>query len=119
MNPTFNTTIDVTQIIVAIIGLLSAIITYRIIPWIKANTTEKQQAIIRAAIQTAVYAAEQLYGAGHGQEKYDYAVDWLKSHGYDVDKAEIEAAVYEFLNDSGVVILPEKPVDTQEVASEA
>ena len=65
-----NMTIDLTQIIVALLGLLSAIITYRLVPWLKANTTEKQQALIKTAVQTAVYAAEQIYGAGHGEEKF-------------------------------------------------
>lgn len=91
-------TIDLTQIVVAIIGLLSALITYRLVPWIKANTTSKQQMIIKAAVQTAVFAAEQLYGAGEGEKKFDYAIQWLRDHGYDVGKADIEAAVYELIN---------------------
>lgn len=92
------TTIDLTQIIVAIIGLLSALITYRLIPWIKANTTVKQQVMIKSAVQIAVFAAEQLYGSGHGAEKFEYAMQWLRDRNYDADKAEIEAAVYELLN---------------------
>lgn len=98
-----NVNIDITQIVVAIIGLLSALITYRLIPWIKANTNEKQQAMIKAAVQTAVFAAEQIYGAGEGDKKFDYAVNWLKEHGYDVDKTDIEAAVYELINGAGIV----------------
>ncbi len=99
-----NVTIDLTQIIIALLGLLSALITYKLIPWIKANTTSKQQAIIRTAIQTAVFAAEQIYGTGNGEKKFQYVVDWLAEKGYEVDKAEIEAAVYEFMNNSGIVI---------------
>lgn len=97
-------TIDLTQIVVALLGLMSALITYRLVPYIKAHTTEKQQAILRAAIQTAVYAAEQMYGAGNGKKKFDYAMAWLNSQGYNVGKAEVEAAVYELLNDTGIVI---------------
>lgn len=93
-----NFSIDLTQIAVAIIGLLSALITYRLVPWIKANTTAKQLTIIKAAVQTAVFAAEQLYGAGEGDKKFDYALDWLRKHGYDACKADIEAAVYELIN---------------------
>ena len=99
-----NMTIDLTQIVVALLGLLSAIITYRLVPYIKTHTTEKQQAILRAAIETAVYAAEQVYGAGNGKKKFDYAMAWLNSQGYNVGKAEVEAAVYELLNDNGLVI---------------
>ena len=103
-----NMNIDLTQVVVALIGLLSAFITYRLIPWIKANTDVKQQAMIRAAIQTAVFAAEQIYGAGDGDKKFDYVVNWLKEKGYDVGKTEIEGAVYELLKQAGVVITPTK-----------
>ena len=50
--------IDLTQIIQAIIALLAAIVTYRIIPAIKAHTSESQQRMLQAAIKTAVCAAE-------------------------------------------------------------
>lgn len=90
--------INLTPIIQAIIGVLAALITYRLIPWIKANTTEKQRALLEAAVQTAVFAAEQIYGAGNGADKLDYAVAWLHDHGYDVSRADIEACVYNYLN---------------------
>lgn len=110
-----NFTIDLTQIVVALIGLLSALITYRLIPWLKANTTEKQRVLIKAAIQTAVYAAEQMYGAGEGDKKFDYAINWLREQGYDVSKAEIEAAVYELINDTGIIVeAPSLSVKTDE-----
>ena len=90
--------INLTPIFQALIGLLAALITYKLIPWIKAHTTQKQQAILDAAKQTAIFAAEQIYGAGEGERKLDYAISWLQGHGYDVGRAEIEAAVYELIN---------------------
>lgn len=93
-----NFTIDLTQIVVAVIGLLSALITYRLVPWIKANTNVKQQQMLKIAVETAVFAAEQIYGAGNGSEKFDYVVQWLQSKGFDADKTEIESAVYTFFN---------------------
>lgn len=90
--------INLTPIIEAIIGLLAALITYRLIPWIKARTTVAQQEQLETAVRIAVFAAEQLYGAGKGEEKFDYAVAWLHEHGYDVSKADIEAAVYNYLS---------------------
>ena len=89
-------TINLTPIIQALIGLLAALITYRLIPWIKANTNDKQQAMLKAAIQTAVFAAEQIYGAGNGAEKMDYAIEYLRDKGFDVDSREIEATVHYF-----------------------
>lgn len=93
-----NISIDLTQIVIALIGLFSALITYRLVPWIKANTTEKQQSILKAAVDIAIFAAEQMYGAGEGDKKFSYAIKWLNDHGFDVDKADIEAEVYERIN---------------------
>ena len=90
--------INLTPILQALIGLLAALITYRLVPWIKANTNLKQQSFLHAAVQTAVFAAEQIYGAGNGEEKFKYVCDQLAAKGYDIDKAEIEAAVYTQFN---------------------
>ena len=106
-----NVTIDLTQIVVALIGLLSALVTYRLIPWIKANTTVKQQAIIKAAVQTAVFAAEQIYGAGEGDKKFNYVIEWLHNRGFDVDIADVEATVYELLNYEGLVLTAPAKID--------
>jgi len=90
--------INLTPILQALIGLLAALITYRLIPWIKAHTTQAQRDQINAAIKIAVFAAEQIYGAGKGAEKLDYATAWLHEHGYDISRAEIEATVYDYMN---------------------
>lgn len=90
--------IDLTPLFQALITLLGAIITYKLIPWIKARTTNEQQNMLRATIRTLVYAAEQIYGAGKGREKLDYVVAQLAAKGYTVDRAEIEAAVGEHIN---------------------
>ena len=80
------------------IALIAAIITAKVIPWIKAKTTNEQQKRISAVIKTLVFAAEQIYGAGHGKEKLDYVVSKLDEKGFAVDTCEIEAAVKEHLN---------------------
>lgn len=87
--------IDLTDIIQAVIALIVALITYKVIPWIKAKTTESQQAILMATVRTLVYAAEQLYGAGKGKEKFTYVRQKLQEKGFDVDVDAIEAAVKE------------------------
>ena len=92
------TTINLTPIIQAILALLAALVTYRLIPWIKARTTAAQQGNIRAAVRVFVFAAEQLYGAGKGKEKMQYVCDRLREQGFDVDVDEIEAAVGEYIN---------------------
>lgn len=90
--------IDLTPIIQAIIALLAAIVTYKLIPWIKARTTAEQQSMMRAAVKTLVYAAEQLYGAGNGSEKLDFVINQLENQGFTANRLEIEAAVAEYLN---------------------
>lgn len=89
--------IDLTPIIQAIIALLAAIITTKVIPWLKAKTTNEQQAMLKATIKTLVFAAEQLYGAGEGEAKMDYVIAQLEEKGFTADRAEIEAAVKENL----------------------
>ena len=99
--------IDLTPIIQAVIALIAALITAKLIPWIKAKTTNEQQAMMRAAIKTAVFAAEQLYGAGHGEDKLHYVRNYLETKGYTVDRTEIEAAVGEYINSYNAVEITE------------
>lgn len=88
--------IDLTPIIQAIIALLAALVTYKLIPWIKAKTTKEQQQVIEATVKTLVFAAEQIYGmGGKGEEKLAYVTAELEKHGYSVDRAQIEAVIKE------------------------
>lgn len=87
--------IDLTPIFEAILALLAALVTYKLIPWIKSKTTAEQQALLTATVKTLVYAAEQLYGAGKGDEKLQYVKQKLQEKGFDVDVDAIEAAVKE------------------------
>ena len=91
----YSPAIDLTPLFQALIGFLAALVTYKLIPWIKARTTAQQQEMLRAAVSVAVYAAEQLYGAGAGKEKLMYVKGQLAKKGYKVDVDEIEAAVRE------------------------
>lgn len=87
-------TIDLTPLVEILISLLALVITTYLIPWIKANTTHKQQEYIRAAAHVAVYAAEKFYGAGHGDEKLAYAEKVLKEdYGISLNMNKLEAVV--------------------------
>lgn len=90
--------IDLTPIINAAIALIAAIIAKKLIPWIDARTTNEQKVMMRAAVKTLVFAAEQIYGAGGGSEKMDFVVNQLNKQGYTADRYEIEAAVREHIN---------------------
>lgn len=92
-------TIDLTRIVTALLGLFAALITYRLVPYIKAKTTNEQQIYIRALIKAGVFAAEQVYKAdGMGHKKMEYVREFLRGHGFDANITEIEAAVAEYIN---------------------
>lgn len=87
--------IDLTPILQAVIALAAALITAFVIPWIKSKTTLEQRNLLLSVITSLVYAAEQIYGAGHGEDKLAYVVEQLKERGLTVDVAAIEAIIKE------------------------
>ena len=91
---------DITPVLKAIVSLIAVIITAVVIPYIKSKTSVSQQAEIYAWVRIAVAAAEQIYmGAGRGEEKKQYVLDWLENRNIKVNTDEldtmIESAVYE------------------------
>lgn len=91
---------DVTIIVEALFGLLAAIVTVIVIPYIKSKTTASQQEQINQWVKIAVAAAEQIYtGSGRGKEKKAHVVNFLLEHGVTLDESRldalIEAAVHE------------------------
>jgi len=95
--------IDITQVILAVIALLSAVVTGFLIPWIKLRTTAQQQEQLAAWVEIAVSAAEQIFaGVGRGAEKKEYVKAWLAERGLTFDEktidAAIEASVYQLKN---------------------
>ena len=87
--------VNLTPLIDAAIKLLASIVLLMIIPWVKSKLTAQQQELVRAAVSVAVYAAEQLYGAGRGHDKLLYVKGQLAKKGFHIDIDEIEAAVHE------------------------
>lgn len=83
-------TIDLTQIILAVITLIFGILMRYVIPYAKDKLNDNQMEILRIAVKTAVYAAEQLYGSKQGQEKLKYVIDLLHQQGYIVDVDNVE-----------------------------
>lgn len=83
-------TIDLTQIILAVITLLFGVLMRYVIPNIKAKTNANQMELIRAAVKSAVYAVEQLYKSKPGQEKKQLVIEFLKKQGYILDVDNVE-----------------------------
>ena len=90
--------IDLTVIVQALLALIAAIITGFVLPYLKTKMSAANYEKLVTATAIAVEAAEQLYGAGFGKEKFDYAVKYLKSKGFTVDEAIIEAMVKELIH---------------------
>jgi len=85
--------IDLTPILQALIGLLSAAVTMKLVPWLKARTEAQNGEMLRALVKTLVFAAEQLYRSG--EQRLSYVKRELEKRGLHVDIAVIEAAVCE------------------------
>ena len=60
---------DFTDVLEGIIALLSAVVTTFLIPYIKQRLSEEKQKKLLFWVQTAVRAAEQLYGSKTGKQK--------------------------------------------------
>ena len=81
-------------IIEAVFALIAAVVTYALIPYIRSRTTAEQREQITAWVKIAVTAAEQIYtGAGMGQEKKAYVLQWLSERGITVQDREIDAMI--------------------------
>lgn len=85
--------VNLTPFLEAFVGLLAALVTGFLIPWVKSKTTAQQQMNIQMVMDVLVYAAEQIYGSDKGQLKLEYVEKQMAMRGFTVDIAQIEAAV--------------------------
>lgn len=83
-------TIDLTQIILAVITLIFGILMRYVIPVVKDKLDNNQKELLLIAVRTAVYAAEQLYNSDQGKEKLAYVVNLLHEQGYILDPDQVE-----------------------------
>ncbi len=96
--------IDVTDILIAIIGLIVAVLTAKVIPWVKGKIGAQSWNTLQQVAAIAVAAAEQIGGKASlpGTDKLDYALAQVKAalakQGITYNDATvlaaIEAAVY-------------------------
>ena len=86
-------TIDLTQIILAVITLIGGLVARYVIPWIKSKLDDRQTEMLASIVRVAVFAAEQLFNSTEGKEKKEYVLNLLKENGYDVDSATIDALI--------------------------
>lgn len=86
-------TIDLTQIILAVITLIGGLIARYVIPWIKDKLDERQYDVLCGVIRVGVFAAEQLFNSDQGKEKKQYVINLLIENGYEVDTTSIDAII--------------------------
>lgn len=95
---------DITEIVECLILLISAVITTFVIPVLRQRLSNDKRQKLLFWIETAVNAAEQIYGSKTGQQKKDYVVSFLLSKGIvaDIDEvtALIESEVYKLTGKS-------------------
>ena len=95
--------IDLTEIIIALVGLVATVLTAFLVPYLKQKMSAEKFGEMQMWANIAVKAAEMLYaGTGRGEEKKAYVTEFLNSKGYTLDTASIEnmieAAVLEMQN---------------------
>jgi hypothetical protein len=103
--------IDLTPLLQAVASLAVSLITAFLIPWIRAKYSAEQRKKIAAVYSTMVYAAEQMFGAGAGDQKLEWVTNQLASKGFTVDRATIEAEVKR-MQDFAQLIVESPTTDT-------
>lgn len=86
--------IDMTQIIIALIGLISLLVSTVVVPLLRAKTTEQKWANAMFWVKLAVQSAEQIYDQqGMGEMKKKYVEEFLAKHNITLDAEQIDVAI--------------------------
>lgn len=103
--------IDITQIIVSVIGLIGLILTGIVIPslrsWLKSKVTNEQWETIKNYALAGVQAAEILFNAqGKGEEKLEWVSKYIEAqcaaHGIKIDMDTVRIAIENAWKDLGL-----------------
>ena len=82
-----------TNIILAIISLLVALIEAFLIPWSRTKWDNTKIEKMTRYVEIGVAAAEQLFDTEQWAEKKSYVQSFLASKGYNVNLTEVDAAI--------------------------
>ena len=98
--------IDITQIVVAVIGLLGLVVTSVLVPLVRTKINAEQWDTICNYAVAAVQAAEIIIGAGKGEEKFGWAKEYIeaqcKAHGIKIDMDTVQVAIENAWKDLGL-----------------
>lgn len=94
-------TYDLTQVFIALIGVIMTILTSVVFPWIKSKTTVNQQKIIYEIAYMAVCAAQQELDDNTAKKAYalTFMSERLKQYGIELSVNEISTYIESVLKD--------------------
>lgn len=85
--------INLTPLFQAIIALLCAVITPRLVRWLNAKLDAADREELQFWTKLAVAAAEQLFKRSEADLKKQYVFDFLNERGFTIDFDEIDKAI--------------------------
>ena len=96
-----------TQIMIGIIMIIGALVSYYVIPWLKTLVTEQQLGQLAYYVSIAVRCAEQIYPVEEWMQKKAYAMKFVRNELNEMNisvtdeqiSAMIEAMVHEVKKD--------------------
>ena len=98
--------VDLTQIMVILVTLVSAVMGGILFPLIRSKVSVAQWELIKEFAVAGVQAAEILLGAGNGKEKFEQAKRYIeqqcKKYGIKMDADAIQVAVENAWKDLGL-----------------
>ena len=90
---------NLTELFALFIGLIAALITAFVIPYIKAKFTAEQLSTLTKWVDVGVSAAEQIFSiSGQGDAKKQYVLNFLESKGYTVNTDEVDTLIEAAVN---------------------
>jgi len=84
---------DFNLLVEFVISVAMTAITVFLIPWLRERFGNEKMAKAQFWVETAVEAAEKLYGAGKGSEKLAYAEKFLADHKIKLDMDTMMAMI--------------------------
>ena len=85
--------IDITPIVEAVIGVVVAICSVFVIPWLKSKVSAEKMETYRVWVEIGVAAAEQLYKAADGDKKKLYVQSFLFDKGIKLDEVDLDCMI--------------------------
>lgn len=87
--------LDLTPVALSLIAVFAGLVTYRLIPVIKQKLSKEERENLYGWAVIAVKAAEQAMKSGKidKEQRKVEALNFLRKKGFDIDLAEVEAAI--------------------------